>query len=161
MKKIAVTFCFMLITFFGYSQNDSSNNQKQHIITPDDVVWQLGPPTLPPGAKFFLVEGHPLKEGPIIMRILLPAGYIIPAHFHPGAERSTVISGTYNMGTGSKFDKANCKRMPAGSIAIMPAGGIAHYGWASEETIVEVHIEGPLQITYVDPIDDPRIKKNK
>jgi quercetin dioxygenase-like cupin family protein len=161
MKKIAVTFGFMLITFFGYSQNDSSHNPKQHIITPDDVVWQLGPPTLPPGAKFFLVEGHPLKEGPIIMRILLPAGYIIPAHFHPGAERSTVISGTYNMGTGSKFDKANCKRMPAGSIAIMPAGGIAHYGWASEETIVEVHIEGPLQITYVDPIDDPRIKKNK
>ena len=159
MKIITVILCLTLTTLFGYSQNDSSKSHKQHIVTPDDVVWLVGPPTLPPGAKYFLIEGHPLKEGPIIMRILLPAGYIIPAHFHPGAERSTVISGTYNMGTGSKFDKANCKKMPAGSIAIMPAGGISHYGWASEETIVQVHIDGPLQITYVNPDDDPRIKK--
>ena len=48
---------------------------------------------------------------------------------------------------------------PAGSVVIMPAGGIPHYGWASEETIVQVHIDGPLQITYVDPEDDPRNKK--
>ena len=78
----------------------------------------------------------------------------------PGAERATVISGTYNMGTGSKFNKGNCRKMPAGSVAIMPAGGIAHFGWASEETIMQVHIDGPLQITYLDPNDDPRIKKN-
>lgn len=93
------------------------------------------------------------------MRVLLPAGYILPAHYHPGAERTTIISGTYNMGTGSKFDKANCKKMPAGSVVIMPAGGIPHYGWASEETIVQVHMDGPLQITYVNPDDDPRVKK--
>jgi len=153
--------CFISAVFFAFSQNDSLQSKKQHIITPADIVWQPGPATLPPGAKYFLIEGHPLKEGPIIMRLLLPAGYIIPAHFHPGAERATVISGTYNMGTGSKFDKLNCKKMPAGSVAVMPAGGIAHYGWASEETIIQVHIDGPLQITYVYPGDDPRIKKNK
>ena len=50
--------------------------------------------------------------------------------------------------------------MPAGSIAIMPAGGIPHFGWASKETIVQIHIDGPLQITYVNSNDDPRIKKN-
>lgn len=149
MKKITATLSLIVTALFCYSQSDSLH--KQHIITPDDVVWQVGPATLPAGAKYFLIEGHPLKEGPIIMRLLLPAGYIIPAHFHPGAERSTVISGTYNMGTGSKFDKATCKKMPA--------GGISHYGWASEETIVQVHIDGPLQITYVNPDDDPRIKK--
>jgi quercetin dioxygenase-like cupin family protein len=161
MKKVIVTMWLILAILSTYSQNDSLQSQKQHIVKPDDIVWQQGPPTLPPGAKYFLIEGHPLKEGPIIMRLLLPAGYIIPAHFHPGAERATVISGTYNMGTGSKFDKQNCKKMPAGSVAVMPAGGIAHYGWASEETIVQVHIDGPLQITYVNPDDDPRIKKNK
>ena len=159
MKNVSVTLYFFLATFFCFSQSDSLHNQKQHIVTPDDVVWQPGPPTLPPGAKYFLIEGHPMKEGPIVMRILLPKDYIIPAHFHPGAERSTVISGTYNMGTGSKFEKENCKKMPAGSIAVMPAGGIPHYGWASEETVVQVHIDGPLQITYVNPDDDPRIKK--
>ena len=158
MKKVTVGLYLILTTVVAYSQSDSLRGQKHHIITPDDVVWQVGPPTLPPGAKYFLIEGHPLKEGPLIMRLLLPGGYIIPAHFHPGAERATVLSGTYHMGTGSKFDKANCKKMPAGSVAVMPAGGIPHYGWASEETIVQVHIDGPLQITYVNPKDDPRIK---
>ena len=160
MKKIAMIFYFTSILLAVYSQNDSLHSQKEHIITPADVVWQVGPPTLPPGAKYFLIEGDPIKTGPIIMRLLLPAGYIIPAHFHPGAERATVITGTYNMGTGSKFNKANCKEMPAGSVAIMPPGGIPHFGWASQETIVQIHIDGPLQITYVNPNDDPRIQKN-
>jgi len=158
MKKVAVTLSVLFTTFFGYSQSDSLHSQKQHIVTPDDVVWQPGPATLPTGAQYFLIEGNPSKEGPIIMRLLLPAGYIIPPHFHPGAEQSTVLSGTYNMGMGSRFDKVNCKKMPAGSIAVMPAGGIPHYGWASEETIVQVHIDGPLQITYVNRNDDPRLK---
>lgn len=157
--KPFLTFLFLFTTILSYAQTDSLKEHIQHIVTPDDVVWQLGPATLPAGAKYFLIEGHPLKEGPIIMRVLLPSGYIIPAHFHPGAERTTIISGTYNMGTGSKFDKANCKKMPAGSVVIMPAGGIPHYGWASEETVVQVHIDGPLQITYVNADDDPRIKK--
>ena len=62
------------------------------------------------------------------------------------------------MGTGTKFDKMECKKMPAGSVVVMPAGGISHFGWASEETIVQVHIDGPLQITCLNPKDDPRIK---
>ena len=160
MKKITMLLYLFSIVLSGNSQSDSSHNKEQQIVTPGDIVWKVGPPTLPPGAKFFLIEGDPLKAGPIIMRLLLPAGYIIPAHSHPGAERATVISGTYNIGTGSKFNKASCKKLPAGSVAIMPAGGIAHFGWSSEETIVQVHIDGPLQITYVDPNDDPRIKKN-
>ena len=161
MKKATMILFLILTILSGYSQADSTHGQKQHIITPADIVWQPGPATLPPGAKYFLIEGNPLREGPIIMRLLLPAGYIIPAHFHPGAERATVISGTYNIGMGSKFNKANCKKLPAGSVAVMPAGGIPHYGWASEKTIVQVHIDGPLQITYVNPGDDPRNKKNK
>ena len=86
MKKLTMILCFTSILLAVYSQNDSLHGPKQHIITPADVVWKVGPPTLPSGAKYFLIEGDPLKAGPIIMRLLLPAGYIIPAHFHP-AER--------------------------------------------------------------------------
>jgi quercetin dioxygenase-like cupin family protein len=158
MAKTILFLLFFFTTILTFGQTDSSGD-KHHIVTPEDIVWQTGPPTLPPGPKYFAIEGHPMKEGPVIMRLLLPAGYVIPAHHHPGAERTTIISGTYNMGTGTKFDKAKCKKMPAGSVVVMPAGGIPHYGWASEETIVQVHIDGPLQITYVNPDDDPRIKK--
>jgi quercetin dioxygenase-like cupin family protein len=149
MKKVVLSSLLIFCTVLGYSQTDSLKRHEQRIVTPDEIVWEIGPPTLPPGAKFFLIEGHPMKEGPIIMRLRLPAGYIIPAHFHPGAERATVLSGKYNIGVGEKFDKLKCKELPAGSVAIMPPGGIPHFGYASEETIIQVHIDGPLQITYV------------
>jgi quercetin dioxygenase-like cupin family protein len=161
MKKFISTSAVILFTLLCSAQPDTTANERQHIITPADINWRSGPPTLPPGAKFAVIEGDLKKEGAIIMRLLLPAGYEIPAHYHPGAERAIVLSGTYNMGTGDKFKKENCKKMPAGSMGVMPAGGIAHYGYASEETIIQVHIEGPLQITYINPGDDPRLKENK
>ena len=30
-----------------------------------------------------------------------------------------------------------------------------HYAWASEDTVVQVHGQGPFVITYVNPADDP------
>jgi quercetin dioxygenase-like cupin family protein len=159
MRKFIATSAFILVSLLVRAQSDSAKSHKQHIVTPEDIDWKVGPLTLPPGAKFCVIEGDLKKEGLIIMRLLLPAGYIIPAHFHPGAERAIVLSGTYNMGTGNKFDKQACNRMPAGSMGIMPAGGIPHYGWSSEETIIQVHMDGPLEITYVNPHDDPRLKE--
>jgi hypothetical protein len=47
--------------------------------------------------------------------------------------------------------------MKAGSVFItQPA--VHHFGWASEETIVQVHGVGPWSITYVNPADDPMEK---
>jgi hypothetical protein len=33
-----------------------------------------------------------------------------------------------------------------------------HFGWTSEETIVQLHDVGPWAVTCVDPADDPRKK---
>jgi quercetin dioxygenase-like cupin family protein len=161
MKRFITTPVFLLFAVLGNAQSSGNQEHKQQIIIPDEIKWKIGPPTLPPGAKFYVVEGDLKKEGLIIMRLLLPAGYEIPAHFHPGAERAIVLSGTYNIGTGEIFNKQACKKLPAGSMAIMPAGGIPHYGWSSEESVIQVHIDGPLQITYVNPKDDPRLKGDK
>lgn len=158
MKKISALSLVLIffISFAGYSQD--CKTQEQYFFVPSDSMWVAGPPTLPPGPEFFLLEGDIKKKGPIIIRLKLPSGYVIPPHFHPGAERSTVLSGKYNMGIGETVDKTNTTEMPGGSIAIIPAGGIPHFGWASEETIIQVQMEGPLKITYSKPEDDPRIK---
>ena len=47
--------------------------------------------------------------------------------------------------------------MPVGSVAIFPRG-CGMFGFAREETIIQVHAEGPLTITYINPTDDPRKK---
>jgi len=39
----------------------------------------------------------------------------------------------------------------------MPAN-MNHYAWTTAETIVQVHGDGPFQIVYVNPADDPSNK---
>ena len=94
---------------------------------------------------------------PFTFRLKLPADYKIPAHWHPAIEHVTVISGTFNMGTGDKLDATKTKALSAGSVAIMPPK-TNHFAWTKEETVVQVHGVGPWGITYVDPADDPRKK---
>ena len=126
------------------------------MVTPADLKW-ADVPSLPPGAKLAVIEGPMNEAKPFTMRLRLPADYQIPAHFHSAIEHVTVISGTFNMGTGDKLDTKATRALGAGSIAIMPPG-TRHFGWTKEETVVQVHGMGPWTVTYVNPADDPRKK---
>ena len=126
------------------------------MVTPDELKW-ADVPSVPPGAKVAVIEG-PLNEAvPITFRLKLPADYKLPAHWHPGIEHVTVISGTFNMGTGDKLDPSKTKPLSGGSVAIMQPK-TNHFAWTKEETIVQVHGVGPWAINYVNPADDPRKK---
>src|SRR3954451_9051050 len=92
------------------------------VYPPADLKWGSGPASLPPGAKLAVLEGDPAKEGPFVMRLKLPDGYRIPPHEHPKAERITVISGTFNVGMGDKFDLKAGRAMVAGPFGTWPAG---------------------------------------
>ena len=126
------------------------------MVTPNDLKW-ADIPSLPPGAKIAVIEGPMDQATPFTFRVKLPADYKIPAHWHPAIEHVTVISGTFNMGTGDKLDATKTKALSAGSVAIMPPK-TNHFAWTKEETVVQVHGVGPWGITYVDPADDPRKK---
>jgi hypothetical protein len=125
---------------------------------PDEIVWRDGPASLPAGAKFALLEGDPSKEGEFVLRLELPDGYRIPAHTHPRAERVTVLSGTFYIGMGEKFDAAKGTAMPAGTYGTW-AAGMKHYAWARGKTVIQLHGTGPWKIEYVNPEDDPRRAK--
>ena len=133
--------------------------EAEHVMrfTPSDLTWIAGPPMLPPGASMAVIEGSFNKPGPFIVRLKFPANYRIPAHWHPVKVTVTVISGTFNMGLGDKLDTKKGKALPAGSIFEMPAK-IHHFGWASEETIIQEHGIGPLSVNYLNRADDPQHK---
>lgn len=122
---------------------------------PDGLKWQDGPPSLPPGAKFAVLEGDPAKPGAFVFRVKVPDGYKIPPHTHPKPERVTVISGTFNLGMGDRFDATKAEALPAGTYGTWPAG-MKHFVWVKGETVVQFHGEGPWVIEYLDPADDPR-----
>jgi len=124
-------------------------------VSADQLKWGPAPPAFPKGAQFSVVAGDPTKEGLYVFRLKVPASYKVPPHFHPNDENVTVISGTFNIGTGSTFDEKNGKALKAGGFLHMPKG-MQHFAWFPEETIIQVHGMGPQGITYVNPADDPR-----
>ncbi len=129
-----------------------------NVYPPSEVKWKKGPESLPPGAEIAVLEGDPSKPGPFAFRVKAPDGFIIPPHTHPKAERITVIGGTFHIAMGEKVDKSMGKAMPTGSFGYWPAG-MRHFAWVTGETIVQFHGEGPWQINYLNPADDPRNTK--
>jgi hypothetical protein len=124
----------------------------------DEVKWQEGPASLPKGALIAVLEGDPAREGPFVFRLKLPDGYRVPPHTHPKTERVTVLSGTFNIGMGDKFDEKATRPMPAGTFGYWPAG-MKHFVWAKGETVLQFHGTGPWSIEYVNADDDPRKRK--
>src|SRR5882724_11946896 len=118
---------------------------EQHVIvTPADLKWGDAPPGLPPGAKMAVLDGDPTKKGSFTVRLQAPDGYKVPPHTHPTTERITVLSGTFYLGMGDKFDEAAGREMAVGSFAVLPAG-MKHFGWNTGETVLQINSEGPFQ----------------
>ena len=123
-------------------------------LAPSDMKWGDPPPVFEKGASFTVVAGDPSKAGFIAVRLKMPAGSKIAPHWHPTDEHATVLSGTFALGMGDKFDQASMKALPAGGYVLLPAE-MRHYAMAATDAIVQVDGQGPFAITYVNPADDP------
>jgi quercetin dioxygenase-like cupin family protein len=139
----------------GWADHRDEATMEASLYSPANTKWQEGPASLPAGAKIAILEGDPTKEGPFTFRVKVPDGYRIPPHVHPKTERVTVISGTFRLGMGEKFDAAALCSLPAGTYGFWPAG-MKHFVQAEGETILQFHGTGPWQIVYLNPADDPR-----
>jgi quercetin dioxygenase-like cupin family protein len=130
--------------------DQSTPGGAEHVLrlTPSELTWSAGPPMLPPGASMAVIEGSFSKPGPFTVRLKFPANYRIPPHWHPVKVTVTVIAGTFHMGFGDELDTGKGKTLPAGSIFEMPAQ-IHHFGWTTEETIIQEHRIGPLSVHYL------------
>lgn len=126
-------------------------------VQPDDLKW-TAPAAYAPGAQLAVVAGDPAKEGMYVVRLKVPAGFQIAAHTHPNDENVTVLSGTFNIGTGEKLDTSKGTMLKAGGYSFV-AKGMPHYAWFTEETVLQLHGMGPQGVTYVNPADDPRKKE--
>lgn len=125
-------------------------------VQPEKLEWKA-PAAYAKGAELAVVKGDPTKEGMYVVRLRVPKGYVIPAHTHPNDENVTVLSGTFNIGTGDRLDEKKGQAIRAGGYAYV-AKGMQHYAWFTEDTVIQLHGMGPQGITYVNPADDPRKK---
>jgi len=133
--------------------------QSSHVVVPaDKVQWGPAPPHLPAGAQLAVLEGKPSEKGPVTLRLKFPANYSIPAHWHSMTERVTVLSGALHVGMGNKLDRQASQTLEAGGFVALPAK-MNHFAWTASPTIVQISLEGPFDIFYVDPADHPQAGK--
>ena len=123
-----------------------------------DVKWGAPPPVFPPGAKFAVIAGDPTSKGLVTVRFEMPAGYMIPPHFHPTDEHITVLKGTFSIGMGDVLDKTHALMLSPGGYAVAMAG-MHHYAYTTGGATIQVHLQGPFAITYVNAADDPSKKR--
>ena len=118
------------------------------VVSADEVEWKPGPPILS-GVEMAVLSGNPTEDGPFIMRLKFPAFFDYQVHRHPGTEgHVTVLSGAIGMALGETFDRYAAPPLPAGSYFVMPDEW--HFAWTYEETIVQVHGDGPWRVEFLD-----------
>jgi mannose-6-phosphate isomerase-like protein (cupin superfamily) len=139
--------------------NAQAASPQKHTFTPDTIPYGPAPAFMNPGAQLAVLEGNPTaSSGDYTVRLKVPNGYRIAPHWHPHRENVTVISGTFKVGMGDRFDESKMGTFPAGSFAYLDPD-MHHYAMASGEVVVQVHGTAPLQFNYVNPSDDPTQKK--
>ena len=152
----------VIATIAGWlvAQEPSSNTARAtspspsapHIITtPESIKWNAAGN----GTEFTVLSGSPNIEGaPFVLRIRFADQVRVAPHWHPVDEHITVITGTFYMGMGEKFNESAAKEMPAGSYGLMPKE-TRHFGWAKGTTIIQIHGVGPFRTIWVDSTGKP------
>jgi hypothetical protein len=91
--------------------------------------------------------GDPNKPEPYAMLLRWKAGNMSRPHFHPNDRFFVVLSGTWWVGTGSKFDPDAMVPMPAGSYLVHYGKGIHFDGAKQGDAVIMVHGMGPATNT--------------
>ena len=99
------------------------------------------------GALQAVLAGDPDKPGLYVVMVKWTAHHMSHPHFHPHDRFITVLSGTWWVGTGHKFDPDSTVPMPTGSFVIH-YGQQVHYDGAKDgDAVLEIVGEGPATPT--------------
>jgi quercetin dioxygenase-like cupin family protein len=154
---LGISMAFLLL-YNSKSEGQGLSNKTFGSITQEKLNW-VPFPAFPAEARIAVVVGNPSLQGPYVMRVKFRRGVKLMPHTHPEDRIYTVMSGTFYIGIGKRFDAAILKAYPPGSVIILPAN-TPHFHWArSGEYITQVSAYGPLGINYINALDDPRNKK--
>jgi uncharacterized protein (TIGR02246 family) len=116
------------------------------------LAWSdFNPDGFDPGMKLAVLEGDPGAKGPYVIRVMFPAGYRFPVHWHPGIENMTVVSGPFQLAHGNTADWSALKTYGPGDFIYIPPRH-AHFGGSGDaSSVIQLHGEGPFQLVLGPP----------
>jgi uncharacterized RmlC-like cupin family protein len=103
------------------------------------------------GIETVVLKGDPDKGGLYTIMLRIPAHTRIQAHTHPDDRVATVVSGTWRIGYGDRFDAHALKALPPGSFYTEPPAR-AHFAETRDEAVIlQITGVGPSGLQYVAP----------
>jgi len=108
------------------------------VVLPKDIKW-----TKTATSERAVLYGDPSKPGYyVILLKWLPHNNSRP-HYHPNDRFITVLSGTWWVQTGAKYDPAGFKPIPAGSFVVHTGKEIHYDGAKDEPCLLQISGMGP------------------
>jgi len=112
------------------------------------------------GIETVVLKGDPNESGVYTIMLRVPAHTQIAAHSHRDDRVATVVSGTWHIGYGDKFDESKLKTLTPGSFYTEPPGRNHFAETGDEPVVVQITGSGPSSTEYVDPTQDPRTRRS-
>jgi len=138
-RAAALTLCSMTLgAMIGSAAQIDS--KAVEFITPENIKWVRNAAGTNETAVLF---GDPEKPGPYVIRLRWLPGNMSRPHYHQNDRFFVVISGTWWLGTGEKFDPDSTVPAPAGSYVIHKAKQVHYDGAKKEPAVIQVWGMGP------------------
>jgi hypothetical protein len=110
---------------------------------PDQIKWNENPN----GSANVVLAGDPSKPGMYVVLTRWHSHHMSRPHTHPNDRYITVISGTWWVGTGSKYDPDSTVPLPPGTV-VTHYGKQIHYDGAKDGDVTLMIVgEGPATNT--------------
>jgi hypothetical protein len=137
-SKLRSASAALLLTVASLTAADL-NPAAINIKLPGQLKWTV----TSSGANQAVLYGDPSKPGLYIILVKWDPNHMSHPHFHPNDRYVTVVSGTWWVGTGTKFDPASTKPVPAGSYVTHYAKQVHYDGAKDGEVILQIVGQGP------------------
>jgi hypothetical protein len=109
------------------------------ILLPADIDWKSSAG----GAETATLAGDESKPGLYVILVKWKAHHNSRPHFHPNDRFITVLSGTWWVNTGRKYDPDGMKPVPAGSFVTHYKNQVHYDGARDGDVILEIVGMGP------------------
>jgi pimeloyl-ACP methyl ester carboxylesterase/uncharacterized RmlC-like cupin family protein len=110
------------------------------------------------GIQTVVMKGDPNQPGLYTIMLRIPANTRIAAHEHQDDRIATVVSGTWYIGYGDRFNAADLKALPPGSFYTEPSHRNHFAETRGEPVIVQITGVGPSSTRFVDAVTAPPAK---
>ena len=136
--------CLSMTATFALAQGEPL---RPVALTPDELVW-VGVGELGSAA---VVVGDNKKTGMYAGVLKMTSGLRVQPHSHPDNRVVTILSGTFYVGYGDKFDESKLKALRPGSVYTEPANQ-PHFAWTKDgEVLLQAVGIGPSGTTPIRP----------